>query len=178
MNNLKIEQLLDKYFAGETSLSEEKQLKNYFSGNDIAPDLKEYAPLFQYFSHAGEQQVSEDFDDKLFQTIESLDHQDTAVVKPIKTAKIRKLNFKFVSRIAAALLIVLAAWWAYPELVQPKETAAIDWSKYEVKTAEEAYNTTLMALTKTSYEINASAGKVATEMSKTRVKWKHILNYE
>lgn len=178
MNNLKIDQLLDKYFAGETSLSEEQQLKNYFSGSDIAPDLKEYTPLFQYFSHAREQQLSNDFDDKLFQTIESLEQKEEAIVKPIKTAKIRKLNFKFASRIAAALLIALAAWWAYPEINKTQETAAIDWSKYEVKTAEEAYNTTLMALTKTSYEMNVGAGKVATQMSKTRIKWKLILNYE
>ncbi len=178
MNNLNIEQLLDKYFAGETSLFEENQLKNYFSGNDIAPELKEYTPLFQYFNHAAQEQLSADFDDRLFETIAGLDDQDSTVVKPIKTAKVRKLNFKFISRIAAALLIALVAWWAYPEINRTQETAAIDWSKYEVKTAEEAYNTTLMALTKTSYEMNAGAGKVATEMSKTRVKWKLILNYE
>ncbi len=169
-----LEQLLDKYFAGETSLPEEAKLKSYFSGNDIHPELKEYAALFQYVSEAANNKVSNDFDDKLFETINGLDSQPV-ITQNQKTAKTRRLNFKFISRVAAALLIVLAAWWAYPVINQPEQSASIDWSKYEVKTPEEAYNATLMALTKTSYEINAGAGKVATEMSKTRVQWKLIL---
>ena len=31
-----VEQLLEKYFQGETTIAEEKQLKAYFSSNDVA----------------------------------------------------------------------------------------------------------------------------------------------
>lgn len=44
----KIEILLEKYFQAETSIDEENLLKNYFSGNNVAPHLKNYAPLFGY----------------------------------------------------------------------------------------------------------------------------------
>lgn len=45
----RIDELLEKYFAGITSLQEEMELKNYFGGNEIAPEHKKYIPLFQAF---------------------------------------------------------------------------------------------------------------------------------
>lgn len=48
----KMEALLEKYFEGETSITEENELKNYFSSPDVAPDLEQYKPLFGYFADA------------------------------------------------------------------------------------------------------------------------------
>ncbi|TPN82323.1 hypothetical protein [Aquimarina algicola] len=45
-----IEKLLEKYFEGETTISEEEKLKVYFTGEDVSPDLEKYKPLFEYFS--------------------------------------------------------------------------------------------------------------------------------
>ncbi len=45
-----IKNLLEKYFEGETSLQEEKELKNYFSSENIAPELLKYKSMFGYFS--------------------------------------------------------------------------------------------------------------------------------
>lgn len=44
-----IEILLEKYFEGTTSIAEEKQLKAYFSSQDVAPNLEHYRSLFGYF---------------------------------------------------------------------------------------------------------------------------------
>jgi hypothetical protein len=41
-----IDTLLDRYWEGECTLEEERQLKAYFSG-PVAPDHRKYAPLFQ-----------------------------------------------------------------------------------------------------------------------------------
>ena len=49
MNFEKINDLIEKYFAGETSLEEEQILRGYFNGSNIDPRLSSYAPLFQFF---------------------------------------------------------------------------------------------------------------------------------
>jgi hypothetical protein len=56
----KIEILLEKYFQGETSIAEEKELTNYFSSSDVAQHLEQYKPLFGYFSLAKEQKGTQE----------------------------------------------------------------------------------------------------------------------
>ncbi|MBO9586178.1 MAG: hypothetical protein J7574_18590 [Flavobacterium sp.] len=51
----KIEEILEKYFQGETSIAEENQLKEYFSSPNVAQHLEQYKPMFGYFSQAKEQ---------------------------------------------------------------------------------------------------------------------------
>ncbi|HEY1193869.1 hypothetical protein [Flavobacterium sp.] len=51
----KIEDILEKYFQGETSIAEENQLKEYFSSPNVAQHLEQYKPMFGYFSQAKEQ---------------------------------------------------------------------------------------------------------------------------
>ena len=51
----KIEALLEKYFEGETSISEETELKSYFSSTDVPEHLEHHQPLFGYFAVAKEQ---------------------------------------------------------------------------------------------------------------------------
>jgi hypothetical protein len=55
----RIETILEKYFQGETSISEEKELKNYFSSSDVAQHLEQYKPLFGYFSEAKAQEFKQ-----------------------------------------------------------------------------------------------------------------------
>lgn len=50
LNN--IEQLLEKYFEGETSIAEEQVLKEYFNTKNVAPHLEIHKPMFSYFSEA------------------------------------------------------------------------------------------------------------------------------
>ena len=45
-----IKQLLEKYFDGQTSIQEEKELKNYFSSKNIVSELMQYQDMFGYFS--------------------------------------------------------------------------------------------------------------------------------
>jgi hypothetical protein len=55
MELAKIEQLLEAYFEGNTTLQEEATLRTYFSGNKVAPHLEQYQPLFQGFAAAQEE---------------------------------------------------------------------------------------------------------------------------
>ncbi len=57
----RIEKLLEKYFEGETTISEERELKKYFTTQIVPTHLKGYQSLFQYFSEEGNEVVSSDF---------------------------------------------------------------------------------------------------------------------
>lgn len=53
-----IEILLEKYFEGETTLQEEKELKAYFSSSEVAPQLESYTPMFANFQKQKEIQFT------------------------------------------------------------------------------------------------------------------------
>ena len=48
MTSEQVKQLLEKYWACETTLEEEQALKMFFSGSAIPEELKKYQPLFQW----------------------------------------------------------------------------------------------------------------------------------
>ncbi|MEN9487911.1 MAG: hypothetical protein RL494_176 [Bacteroidota bacterium] len=56
-NNIDI--LLEKYFQGETSIAEEKELRSYFSSQDVAPHLEQYKAVFGYFIQARKQEFAQ-----------------------------------------------------------------------------------------------------------------------
>ncbi|MBD2753626.1 HEAT repeat domain-containing protein [Spirosoma validum] len=53
-----IDKLLEKYYEGETSLAEEKQLRNFFQQDDIPAHLQQHAEQFRYFANARNQHPS------------------------------------------------------------------------------------------------------------------------
>ncbi|TDE53666.1 hypothetical protein [Flavobacterium sp. GT3P67] len=58
MESVKTENLLEKYFQGETSIAEENELRNYFSSLNVAQHLEQYKPIFGYFSLAAAHQFT------------------------------------------------------------------------------------------------------------------------
>ena len=52
----KIEIILEKYFQGETSIAEEKELRSYFSSPNVAPHLEQYKAMLDYFTQAKKQE--------------------------------------------------------------------------------------------------------------------------
>jgi hypothetical protein len=54
----KIEQLLEKYFEAETSIVEEKELKDYFASSGVAQHLEQYKPIFGYAVQAKQEQFT------------------------------------------------------------------------------------------------------------------------
>ena len=82
LNN--IENLLEKYENGETSLQEEQQLKDYFSQDTVAPHLEMYKPMFTYFLVNQQEQFTKQL--------------------PLKTKK--RFNYKWLSVAAVAVLMV------------------------------------------------------------------------
>lgn len=56
----RIEYILEKYFQGETTIAEEKELKDYFSSPNVAQHLEQYQPMFGYFSQVKEQKSTQE----------------------------------------------------------------------------------------------------------------------
>jgi hypothetical protein len=48
MKSLEVEQLLDRYLKGETSLAEERQLREAFLSEELPSHLRAYKPYFTY----------------------------------------------------------------------------------------------------------------------------------
>lgn len=89
----KIEDILEKYFEGETSIAEEKELKDYFSLPNVAQHLEQYKPMFGYFPQVKEQKSTQEF--------KNLARTDEAI--PLKT---KKRNVAWLS-IAASVVVLL-----------------------------------------------------------------------
>ena len=47
---MKIDELLDKYFEGETSCEEERELRRFFTEEEVPEHLQTYRPLFAYLN--------------------------------------------------------------------------------------------------------------------------------
>lgn len=58
MELAKIEKILEAYFEGETTLEQEATLREYFTGNEVAPHLVAYKTLFVGLK-AAQEEVSE-----------------------------------------------------------------------------------------------------------------------
>ena len=56
----KIEELLEKYLEGTTSLEEERILKNFFASDNIPSHLESYKSLFGYYK-MNKQETSKEF---------------------------------------------------------------------------------------------------------------------
>lgn len=65
MNYRYIEQLIERYFAAETSLGEERILRDFFAQDDVPAHLKVYQPLFQEEAQLSEAHLGKQFDKRL-----------------------------------------------------------------------------------------------------------------
>lgn len=155
-----IHQLIEKYFNGETSLSEETFLRNYFNSGNVAEDLKQYEPLFQYFEAEQSASLTDSFDEKLFEKLES----------GAKVVQLRSKRFVYL-RVAAAVVFLVASFFMFKNIETttstiPAESTAINWEKYEPETTEEAYEETRKALKLLAMKLNKGSKKAAKEVSK------------
>lgn len=113
-----IDQLLERYWAAETTLEEEEILKAFFSQMDIPAELEQYRPLFVY-EHAEKQQdrLGSDFDKRILAMIE--DEGESQVVKARTISMSQRLMPLF--RAAAVVAIILTLGQAAQVPFQQKD---------------------------------------------------------
>ncbi|WDF58895.1 hypothetical protein PQ462_19515 [Flavobacterium sp. KACC 22758] len=145
----KIENILEKYFQGETTIAEENQLKEYFSSPDVAQHLEQYKPIFGYFSQVKQQKSTQEI--------------------PLKT---KRRNVAWLS--IAASIVVLLGIGTY--LFMSQENTAPVVAQSELGTyddPEEALKATQKALSLLSSNVNVGIESVQYineyEQSKNRI---------
>ncbi|WP_394774149.1 hypothetical protein [Flavobacterium sp.] len=132
----KIEDILEKYFQGETSIAEENELKEYFSSSNVAQHLEQYKPMFGYFSQVKEQKSTQEI--------------------PLKT---KKRNVAWLSIAASAVVLLGIGTYFY---VSEKNTTQVV-AQSELGTydnPEEALAATQKALALVSNNVNVGIGSV------------------
>jgi len=93
MNNL-----LEKYFQGETSLEEERELKKYFLKGNVAAEHEIYRAMFEEFKH-------------------ELNEKAIAPLKGVipKQRKIKRIWFQTFAYTAIAATLFLLVWIQFPQ---------------------------------------------------------------
>ena len=98
MNLKEIEELLEKFYEGNTNLSEEQKLREFFSGNEISPQLSEHADLFRFYSQSRKEQLNDTgFEERFLSVIQ--EHTSIPILS-------RKRQLFYISGIAATLIIM------------------------------------------------------------------------
>uniref|UniRef100_UPI00404AFE13 hypothetical protein n=1 Tax=Flavobacterium sp. TaxID=239 RepID=UPI00404AFE13 len=136
-----IDNLITKYFDGDTSLQEEKTLKDYFSKVIVAPHLETYKPLFNFIKTEKEQ-------------------KSTTLSMPQNNKK--RNNWVAIS--AAVCLFSLGMLWIYDAQVnqiEPEES---------IQDPELAYQETKKALLLVSENLNKGMNKTVylSEFNKSK----------
>ncbi|WP_159471257.1 HEAT repeat domain-containing protein [Dyadobacter sp. 3J3] len=96
--NQDIDDLLNKYYEGETTLEEEKYLRSFFQKDNIPAYLQSHAAQFRYFADAGKEQPSTAFDFEI--------PQETIGKKSVKI----KALTSWTLRIAAGLALLVTGF--------------------------------------------------------------------
>lgn len=115
MNFKEIEDLLEKYFDGKTTLAEEKQLREYFNTEEIPPHLAVHADLFRYFAIAGKEEITDpEFEEKFLSSI-----SETPVI-PLYS---RKKRLAYIMGIAAGVLLLVGLFFTFREEIFRKSAS-------------------------------------------------------
>ena len=147
----RIEQLLDKYWKCESTLEEEKEIRDFFSTEVIPGELKETSLLFKYFEEQKRQTVNEvDFDKKIKSKTNIGDNG--RVVKMIFTS----------AKIAAGIVVLLAASFLVRQEIRKSYPEEIADTYTDPQLAFEETKKALMMISKTF-------GKAKEETSKIKV---------
>ena len=111
MNEQKIQEMLQRYFVGMTSLDEERELQRYFTEEKLSDTLKVYQPVFAYFAEERAVQPT--------------------VQKP--TARTIRLNLPIITGIAASIAIMFLV--GLPKMQSEKFVYYVDGQRIYNETA-------------------------------------------
>jgi hypothetical protein len=113
MSSQRIEKILEKYFQGETSLTEERTLREFFLGDEVPQHMAELKNQFLLYEKEREIKLSDDFEDALFEEISK--HEKT-------TRASKRSMFMYIGGVAATILILITLFIKFDPFVGYQET--------------------------------------------------------
>jgi uncharacterized protein YoaH (UPF0181 family) len=121
----KIEELLQKYYEGETTVAEEKELQAFFNREAAIPEhLKQHAAPFQYYAKQQETQTDKALtDDWLFDKIAQQEDQEQEPQQGRQVFLPLLQEYATYWRVAAGIIFILGAFWVGSNFNQNTATA-------------------------------------------------------
>ena len=165
MNVDRINQLLERYYNAETTEAEEKELKRFFTEEEV-PDhlLAEKEMFLQLQASMNEVPIPEGLEERLSKAIDTWETQEQRTLKIQRGTRIRHLQW--IGSIAASILIVISfGWYLYEPIPARKDTCA---------TPEEAYVEAQKALAQFSLALNKGMKQMGTLQETTERVEKNI----
>jgi len=106
MKEERLKDLLDKYYRGETSEAEERELKIYFSGSFILKGYDAERNIFSHYSqHVAIPEPSFGFSERILKAVDQLENQG-------KSKLVRKRYISILSS-AAAILLFMGSYFIF-----------------------------------------------------------------
>ncbi len=140
MKPAEIIQLLTKYYDGNSTVEEERLLKDYFGGTGVPEELLEEQEIFRYYSSVSNKDVPEPSADFELRIIDAIDREEKRTAVPG-----RRSLYRMLSGVAAAMLILAAAYFFFESRPDIRDT----YSDPEV-----AYAEAMKILYSVSYRMN------------------------
>jgi len=111
MNIKEIEELLERYEEGETTLQEEQYLKEFFGGSEIPENMQSSRAIFHYFHKVKKEKIS----DPEFEVKTNFRLTETPV--PWNNSKSK---FLYLTSLAAGVLLVIGLFFTFRQDVFKK----------------------------------------------------------
>jgi hypothetical protein len=109
MNTSGIETLLGKYYEGNTSLQEEKILRDFFMDKDVPAHLKLHQPLFTYCGEEQQEEIrTRDFEKKL---TAQLTHEVSEI--PVVHMGPARNRLVYLTGIAASIVLLAGLFFTF-----------------------------------------------------------------
>lgn len=115
MNTEKVKQLLEKYYDGQTTADEESLLKEFFGSRTVPDELKSDREIFKYFiMSSGIPEPGTGFEKRIIDNVGKAERRSSG-------SRISNV-YRFVSGIAAGVIIVAGLYFLFTERQEPSDT--------------------------------------------------------
>lgn len=149
--NLDIEQLVEKYYEGGTSLEEEQYLREFFSGENVPSHLENEAKQFRYFAQTRKEQPSAGTSYRI-------------VTQLSRQTRMRSVT-SWGMRIAASLTLLVVGfgvgiWYTHRQEGRLEENSQVAEMKKTLQAPEETSASERILAVNQSYELEQSGEEI------------------